>query len=179
MSTYTNYKESYWVGDEGDVLNTNYNKTGETRRLKEDVSPLGYSRVTLSVGGKTERHLLHRLVAEVYLSNPSNLPCVNHKNEVKSDNRAVNLEYCDYGYNTAYKNGYERRLDVRKVRGTAKTDPRPVIATSVKDGSEKRYDSIMDAIRDGFHNAGLAVRGMRPTCKGYRFRYVDNPTSET
>lgn len=37
---------------------------------------------------------VHRMVAECYLPNPDNLPCVNHKDGNKQNNHKDNLEWC-------------------------------------------------------------------------------------
>ena len=152
-------------------IHHNSTRNAKGKILKPDVSKFGYKRVALSKENNVRRYLVHRLVADAFIPNPNNYPIVNHKDEDPGNCSVSNLEWCDASYNNSYNGGYSKRLGARKTRGTAKTDPRPVIATSVKDGSEIRYDSISDAQRDGFHNAGLAVRGLRPTCKGYRFRY--------
>jgi hypothetical protein len=39
---------------------------------------------------------LHRYLAEKYIPNPDNKPCVNHINGNKSDNRIENLEWATY-----------------------------------------------------------------------------------
>ena len=47
---------------------------------------------------------MHRLIAEAYIPNPSGLPEVNHRDEIKSHNHINNLEWCDRSYNVNYGN---------------------------------------------------------------------------
>lgn len=54
----------------------------------------GYPAVTLFKGGKPKLIKVHRLVCEAFLPNPSNLPMVNHKDSVKTNNQVSNLEWC-------------------------------------------------------------------------------------
>ena len=76
--------------------------------LGTKINRLGYKEVALSKNGKTKTVLLHRLIAIHFIDNAENLPCVNLKNGIKSDNRIENLEWCTRSHNT--KHAYENNL---------------------------------------------------------------------
>jgi hypothetical protein len=46
--------------------------------------------------------LLHRLIAETFIPNPDNLPCVNHKDGNKLNNSVDNLEWVTYSENNIH-----------------------------------------------------------------------------
>ena len=69
----------------------------------------GYPQVNLWVGEKSKPFTIHRLIAEAFIPNPHNYPCVNHIDEDRSNSVLGNLEWCTYGYNTTYGSARERR----------------------------------------------------------------------
>jgi hypothetical protein len=74
----------------------------------------GYHVVMLYKEDRSKRkYQLHRLVAETFIPNPENLPCVNHKDENKINNEVSNLEWCTYSYNNNYGTARERALKTR------------------------------------------------------------------
>lgn len=72
----------------------------------------GYYRVSLSVNGKITTKTVHRLVAQEFIPNTKNKPCVNHINGIKTDNSLANLEWCTYSENIIH--GFNTGLYKRK-----------------------------------------------------------------
>lgn len=69
------------------------------KSLKQQKSQYGYFRVILYKDRKAIAKTIHRLVATAFLSNPDNLPQINHKDGNKENNHVSNLEWCTSSYN--------------------------------------------------------------------------------
>ena len=88
------------------------------RILKVNTNRFGYNKVKLNKDGKTKNCFVHRLVATSFIDNPSDLPEVNHKNEIKNDK---NLEWIsridnvNYGSRTA--KAIENSLKTKRENG--------------------------------------------------------------
>lgn len=81
--------------------------------LSSGIRPDGYLIVCL----QERMFRVHRLVAEVFIPNPDNLPQVNHKDEDKTNNNVDNLEWCDAKYNNNYGTARIRARDTMLEMG--------------------------------------------------------------
>lgn len=70
--------------------------------MKQSLDKDGYYILGLTKNHKYKTARVHRLVANAFVQNPLNLPQVNHINEIKTDNRVENLEWCTDAYNLTY-----------------------------------------------------------------------------
>jgi hypothetical protein len=103
----------------------------------------GYAKVSFYSNGQTYTKKIHRLVAETFIPNPDNLPCVNHKDQNKANNDISNLEWCDYAYNNNYGDRIEQIREKlinketisKKVKATHKTTGEILIFPSVREGA--------------------------------------------
>lgn len=108
------YETSYLVSDFGRIKSLPRKRncgndgfhTTNIKILKTGVDGTGYPKVTLCYKRIIKKIHVHRLVAQSFLPNPNNYPCVNHKDGNKTNNKVENLEWCSYSYNNfhAYKN---------------------------------------------------------------------------
>lgn len=96
------YEGIYEVSNKGEVRSLWNRYSGKSPILKQHTSHKGYKLVCLCAKGNQKTFLVHRLVAEAFLPNPDSLPCVNHKDEDKTNNNVDNLEWCSYYSNNVY-----------------------------------------------------------------------------
>lgn len=123
---------NYMISNLGRVKSLNYHNTGKEKIRKLSINHKGYYQIDLWKNGKYEAFRIHRLVAEAFIPNPNNLPCVNHKDENKQNNfvyinedgtvdlEKSNIEWCDISYNNTYNNRHKKIGD--KLRGKNNTD---------------------------------------------------------
>lgn len=124
---------NYAITEQGDVYN------GKTKRyLKASLHNAGY--LTVFVDGKNR--LLHRLLAETFIPNPDNLPCVNHKDGNKLNNDLSNLEWCTYSENN--RHAYRTGLKKYNFTGCENSANHKLTESEVKFIREnyKKYDAV-------------------------------------
>ena len=118
----------------------------------------GYLQVNLCYSGRINSIKIHRLVAQAFIPNPDNLPQVNHKDEVKTNNNVDNLEWCDSKYNNNYgsrkdnardtliKNGYWTGLSYKEWRKKYYEENREKILMQKKEYYRKNKEHIQNQV---------------------------------
>jgi len=172
------YEGRYQVSDQGRVRRTACEITqgnGHSeitysippRLLRSFESNCSYQRIGLRMNGQRKYYNVHRLVAQAFVPNPSNLPEVNHKNEDKSDNRAENLEWVTSEQNCNH--------GTRNKRISDNTSRSRRVLRMTQCGSEvKEYKSISAASREtgiSVASIGGVCRGEHHTAGGYKWQY--------
>lgn len=154
--------EGYRITTDGEVFSLKCN-----RFLKGKIDRYGYKVVALSKNGKSHHKTIHRLVAMTYIENPLNLPCVNHINENKLDNRVENLEWVTVKENNSYGTRNKRISD---------TKCRKPVVQILPDGTEIKYKGVKDAWRQtGIRWSQIAnvCKGKTSQTRGTKWRYAN------
>lgn len=156
---------NYQVSNLGRVKSLNYNKTGKEKILKNSKNKDGYLFARLYKEGKVKTFKVHRLVAQVFIPNPDNLPQVNHKDENKTNNCVENLEWCTAQYNTNYGTHNERMAKAKSLH---------ILQFNKEGNFIRKWESIRDIERDlDFNNGNISkcCKGKYKTAYGFKWCY--------
>lgn len=184
------YEGLYQVSNKGRVrsLDRQYvgrNQYGHTYiivkkgKILKPCTQRGYEYVVLSVGGVNRKTMkVHRLVAEAFIPNPDNKPCIDHINTIRNDNRVENLRWVtiqensdnpltrehSFGHITHRKTVYQYTLDGELVS----------VYDSALEAANKngwQQSCISCCCNGGFFHKKRNKWVERKTYKGYRWSY--------
>lgn len=109
------YEGLYKVSNTGKIFSVVTNRELSVIQKKD-----GYTCISLcDKDHNKKQYRIHQLVAKAFIPNPNNLPMINHKNEIKNDNRVENLEWCNNFYNSNY--GNRNLILSKKLKGVPKS----------------------------------------------------------
>lgn len=98
----------YQISSEGNVWSNTTKKL-----LKPSIKANGYYGVTLVKDKKFFYFSVHRLVAEAFIENNDNKPCVDHINGNRLDNSVENLRWCTYKENNTFELALKRQSEAK------------------------------------------------------------------
>lgn len=162
--------DEYLVSDEGYILTKN-----KKRKLKGFSNPKGYIIYHLMVNGKNIAVSGHTLVARAFCSGYRKGLEVNHKNGVKSDNRAENLEWVTRNYNAYHSFHCIKRDCIPNSKKVSCYDvnSKKIVKTFPSNAFAARYlhifPSIVSFIARGMNTKGKIVKNY--VYKGYLWKY--------
>ena len=170
---------SYFISNFGRVFSKKSNKVMKNRVVSKN----GYQQITLD----NSQLLVHRLVAQAFIPNPKNLPCVNHKDENPGNNDFRNLEWCTYKYNSNYGTNPSRHskkmLDrynndpdwksdcIKRLAEIQKKKRKRVVQLDKFNNYLKTYESSYATEKDGHLSVHVCdcANGKRKTHHGYKW----------
>lgn len=170
------YEGLYMVSNIGRIKSLNYHRTGKDGILKPNKQVSGYLVVHLSKNGITKPYRISRLVAMAFIPNPDNLPEVNHKDEVKTNNCVENLEWCTCKYNTNYGSCIERRVANRNGSNA----PKKVYQYNLNGEFVKEWKSMQEIeMVLGFNHSHICkcCKGQRKSAYGFIWKYKEPQAS--
>lgn len=154
---------NYMVSNKGRVKSLKY---GKERILRPAAcSKYKHKFVALFKNNIRTYKLVHRLVAEAFLTNPENLPCIDHIDTNASNNSVENLRWCSQQDNC---NNPLTKLHIRDAQGG-----QPIYCFETK----TTYVSANEAARQlNVHSGNISscCKGKVNHTGGYHFCYSDN-----
>ena len=147
------YEGKYMVSNDGLVKSLYRNKI-----IKGEKTRVGYIRVSLYDKACAKHISVHRLVAEAFIPNPNGYTVVHHLNHDKRDNRAENLAW----------------MSDKEHRGShaIEQNSKKVYQYTLDGELAKTWDSVADALRNGYCNISRCCCGKSKTANGYRWSYT-------
>ncbi len=171
--------DNYSINRNGDVRN---DITGQIKKpyVNKDNN---YLMVDLYRNNKSTKVTVHRLLAEAFISNPENKPCIDHKDGNRQNNALTNLRWATYSENNSRFNTNGVRserikvthyTEIRKKRGGGHES----WGTVDRINYYEKIRDCADAFGCSQGNITLMLKsgtiGRRGKMRGYLFEYCNS-----
>ena len=179
------YEGLYQISDKGRVRSLDrfrrswtgaYTSRVRGKILKPALGNHGYLIVNLSKDNKRDPRLVHRLVAETFVPNPDNKPCVDHYDGNRLNNSANNLRWVTYTENNENISRLGHCVSDKTFSDETQEVNRRKTATPVIRDDGKYYGSAIEAARDlGYKTSSMVVKnigGLVSHVRGHTFRHA-------
>ena len=137
--------DRYEVSDDGLIRNT------ETGRILKQRDTNGYKTCHITRDGRTACYMVHRVVAKAFVPMVEGKLIVDHINRNKSDNKSLNLRWCDTSENNRNRCRFHSKTD--GLHNIAHTGNKFVVSfMQNRETTRKSFDSQEAAVawRDDF-----------------------------
>ena len=164
------YEGLYEVSNLGRIKSLRDKNGNREKILKTIKDKDGYLKINLWKEDKMKTFRVHRLVATAFISNPNNLPTVNHIDENKENNVADNLEWMNLSQQQRHGTCQQRRAE-KLTNGVLS---KQVYQYDKQGTLVAIWQSTNECGRNGFNQGNVAAccRGEAKSHKGYIWSYT-------
>ena len=161
--------KNYMVSNAGRIRHVNDNVDHSTRDNK------GYLVTDLYKDGQRFTHRVHRLVAQEFIPNPDNKPCINHIDGNKHNNNFSNLEWVTKKENCrhAWVNGLAKpsksMLGRKNPNAGRKGKPFRIVETGEVFETLHECEKVINGNNRHINDC---LKGRQKTHRGYHFEYI-------
>lgn len=161
----------YYITNMGIVYSrkTYNNPSSRIKRIKQVRMKNGYLNIGLNRDNKRHILLVHRLVAQAFIPTIPNKKQVNHKNGIKTDNRAENLEWVSPAENIKHS------WTVLGQKRTPADGKRKWVVQMANDKIIDKFWGMREAERrTGIRQARISecCRGKATHAGGFQWKYI-------
>ena len=150
-------------------IRNNCEQIWKSRILKQNFNPNGYLVINLNKNNKRKIFRVHRLVANAFINNYENKPCIDHIDTNKSNNCISNLRWCTQKENVNNEITKENHKKAMKIiKDIADKNRAKAIESNKKKIKCITTEEIFDSMKEACNKYKLKSGNLSKCCKGER-----------